>query len=173
MSKLTGQLVSLRAIEPEDLDVLYNIENNQTYWEVSNTQAPYSRYILKQYIENSHLDIYEAKQLRFVVEDKKKNLVGMIDLFDYNPQHLRAGVGVLIDKKHQEKGYATEAIQLLNNYAFSILNLKQLYANISTDNKKSILLFEKLGYQKTGIKKDWIFSNKTFKDVAFYQLIHA
>ncbi|NJB83307.1 GNAT family N-acetyltransferase [Wenyingzhuangia aestuarii] len=172
MSKLTGNLIKLRALEPEDLEFLYHIENNEAYWEVSSTQTPYSRYLLKQYLENSHLDIYEAKQLRFAIENKQHNIVGMIDLFDFSPQHLRAGIGVLIDQTHQQKGYATEAIKLLNNYAFSSLNLRQLYANIATDNKNSIQLFEKLGYQNVGVRKDWIFSDGKFKDVAFYQLIH-
>lgn len=172
MGKLTGKNIRLRALEPTDLEFLYNIENNEAYWEVSNTQTPYSRYILKQYLENAHLDIYEAKQLRFAIENKKHQIVGMIDLFDFSPQHLRAGVGILIDQNHQQKGYATEAIKLLNKYAFSFLNLRQLYANITTDNQKSIQLFQKLGYQLIGIRKDWIFSDGDFKDVAFYQLIH-
>lgn len=172
MSKLTGKLIRLRALEPDDLGFLYNIENNEAYWEVSNTQTPYSRYLLKQYLENSHLDIYEAKQVRFAIENNKNQIVGMIDLFDFSPQHLRAGVGVLIDQKHQQKGYATEAIKILNKYAFSSLNLRQLYANIATNNTKSMLLFEKLGYLQVGIRKDWIYSDSDFKDVAFYQLIH-
>jgi len=172
MSKLSGNLIRLRALEPSDLDFLYTLENNEDYWEVSNTQTPYSHYLLKQYIENSHLDIYEAKQLRFVIENNDQEIVGLIDLFDFNPQHIRAGIGVLIDKIHQKKGYATEAIQLVNNYAFSYLNLRQLYANIATDNKESIVIFEKTGYLKTGIQKDWICNNGVFKDVAFYQLIN-
>lgn len=173
MNKLTGNKILLRALEPNDLDFLYDIENNETYWEASGTQTPYSRYLLKQYLENSHLDIYEAKQIRFVIENNLQETVGMIDLFDFNPQHLRAGVGVLIDEKHQYKGYASAAIKILNNYAFTSLNLRQLYANITTDNKKSIHLFEKLGYQKIGIRKNWIYSNNVFKDVAFYQLLNV
>ncbi len=170
MNKLTGSLVKLRALEPEDLNFLYNIENDESYWEVSNTQKPYSRYLLKQYLENSHLDIYEAKQLRFAIENTNNEIVGMVDLFDYSPQHLRAGVGVLIAENYQKKGYATQALQLFHQYAFSHLNIKQLYTNISIDNSTSISLFEKLNYQKVGIRKNWILSNGKFKDVLFYQL---
>lgn len=172
MHKLTGDLLNLRALEPNDLNFLYNIENNEAFWEVSNTLIPYSRYSLKQYIKNSHLDIYEAKQLRLIIENKNQQIIGIIDLFDFDPKHLRAGVGILIDLKHQQKGYATEALKMIGNYAFSFLNLNQLYANISIDNKNSILLFKKLKYQQTGILKNWIFTNNKFKDVLFYQLIN-
>lgn len=170
MNKLNGNLICLRAIEPEDLSFLYNIENDEAFWEASGTQKPFSKYLLKQYIENSHLDIYEAKQIRFIITNKQNIAVGTIDLFDYSPQHLRAGVGILIDPKFQNKGYAKQALLILHQYAFSQLNIKQLYANIAIDNSKSIRLFESLNYEKNGIQKNWILSNNQFKDVAFYQL---
>lgn len=171
MIKLSGTNINLRALEPTDLEFLYEIENNEGYWEISNTQTPYSKFILKQYIENSHLDIYEAKQLRLIIETKNKEVIGAIDLFDFNPQHLRAGIGILISPKNQQKGYAAESIEIICNYAFTYLNLKQLYANINTNNKKSIQLFEKFKFKSIGIRKDWILVNGKFQDVAFYQLI--
>jgi len=104
MMILHGEKVRLRALEPEDLDFLFTTENNTAFWEVSDTQVPFSRFVLKQYLENSHQDIYEAKQLRLVVEETKNSqAIGLIDLFDFNPQHKRAGIGILIhpDIKHK------------------------------------------------------------------------
>ena len=57
----TNQQINLQALDAEDLEFLYQIENNESFWEVSHTQTPFSKYILKQYIENAHLDIFEAK----------------------------------------------------------------------------------------------------------------
>ena len=97
MQALTGKHIHLRALEPDDLDFLYAIENNESFWEVSSTQAPYSRFVLEQYLANAHQDIYEAKQLRLVIVENTTNAcVGIIDLFEYNPQHQRAGIGILI-----------------------------------------------------------------------------
>ncbi len=172
MMKLSNHLIKLRAVEPEDLEFLYGIENNEAHWEVSGTQKPFSKYVLKQYIENSHLDIYEAKQLRFMITNVDDIAVGTIDLFNYMPEHARAGVGILIDEKHQRKGYAKQALLLLHQYAFTQLNLQQLYANIAVDNLKSICLFESLSYQNNGIQKNWILHQKKLKDVAFYQLLN-
>ena len=169
---LCGKKINLRALEPEDLDFLYQIENNESFWEVSHTQTPFSKYILKQYLENAHLDIYEAKQLRLLIEDTStKKQIGMIDLFDFNPQHKRAGIGILIHPNYQQQGFASEALSLLINYTFSFLHLHQLFANITTDNKNSISLFTKHNFEKVGIKKDWIFSEGNFKDEILFQLI--
>lgn len=173
MNTLLGKNIKLRALEKEDLDFLYQIENNESFWQVSNTQTPFSKYMLKLYLENAHLDIYQAKQLRLIIEENSTNLqVGMIDLFDFNPKHKRAGIGILIHPDFQEKGYAFEALSLLINYTFTHLDLHQLYANITEDNSKSISLFEKNNFVKTGIKKDWIFTNNNYKSEILYQLIN-
>ena len=60
-------MVSLRALEPEDVDFLYELENDKALWEISETQAPFSRYLLREFISNAHLDIYQTKQLRLVI----------------------------------------------------------------------------------------------------------
>lgn len=174
MQLLQNDKIKLRALEPEDLVFLFSTENDSDFWEVSSTQTPFSKNILKQYLENAHQDIYEAKQLRLVIVDvKNENNIGLIDLFDFNPQHRRAGIGILILKKYQNKGYAAEALKLFINYAFKKLNLHQIYANIPYDNLKSISLFKKLGFNKIGTKKDWIISDNLFKDVNLYQLINS
>jgi len=173
MQTLQGKHINLRALEPEDLAFLFETENNQDFWEVSHTQTPFSKYLLKQYLENAHQDIYEAKQLRLIIETKEpKQQIGIIDLFDFNPQHKRAGVGILIIKPFQQNGYATEALELLIKYSFTNLQLHQLYANITIDNKKSIQLFTKHNFKEIGIKKDWLFSNNKYKDELLLQLIN-
>ncbi|CAL2084827.1 GNAT family protein [Tenacibaculum sp. 190524A02b] len=173
MQTLKGIHTTLRAIEPEDLSFLFTIENNEAFWEVSHTQTPFSKFLLKQYLENAHLDIYEAKQLRLIIQSNDTlECIGMIDLFDFNPQHKRAGIGILIHPSFQKKGFASEALDLVVTYAFTHLQLHQLYANITTDNIKSLHLFQKKNFKRIGIKKDWIFSQGKFKDEVLFQLIN-
>lgn len=170
--KLQGEHVSLRAIEPEDIDLLYQWENDTENWNVSNTQTPFSRFVLEQYISTSHQDIYNVKQLRLMICDSNKKTVGCIDLFDFDPNHLRAGVGVLIaEKTERKKSYASEALQLLIEYCFLSLNLHQLYCTIGIDNEASVLLFQKHGFQITGIKKQWLRQGSVFKDELMLQKI--
>ncbi|AOW19171.1 GNAT family N-acetyltransferase [Urechidicola croceus] len=173
MKTLTGKHINLRALELADLTFLYTIENDESYWSVSNTQKPFSKFLLQQYLENAHQDIYQAKQLRLLIEESKTtNSVGLIDLFDYEPKHRRAGIGILISPNNENKGYASEALEILINYAFTHLDLHQIHANITEDNIKSIALFEKFGFKKIGLKKDWIFINGKFKNELLYQLIN-
>jgi len=172
MNALENSVIKLRSLEPNDLDFLYRTENNIELWEVSNTLKPFSKYTLQKYIDNAHLDISVAKQVRFVVETHlEKTLVGLIELFDYEPIHMRAGIGIHIVKSEQRKKYAENALQVLIPYCFDILRLNQIYCDISIDNFASIKLFEKSGFKHTGTKKQWLNTEKGFKDVLFYQLI--
>jgi diamine N-acetyltransferase len=174
MITLKGDSIYLRALEPNDLEFVYAMENDQSIWEVSNTQTPYSRFLVKQYLENAHQDIYEAKQLRLAIcQDQDFPAIGLIDLFEFDPKNNRAGVGIVIqgnENRNQKTG--SEALQLLIHYAFYHLNVHQLYANIGTENKASVALFTKFGFQIIGIKKDWNFVNGVYKDEAIFQLIN-
>lgn len=173
MVTLKGKHIYLRALEPEDLGFLSAIENDESLWELSQTQAPYSQYILKQYLANSHQDIYEAKQLRLIISDYDHQPLGMIDLFDFDFKNNRAGVGILIRQdEHRGLGYGKEALQLLINYSFEHLNLHQLYCNILEDNQASIKLFTNQGFEKVGLKKDWVFSHKVYKNEYLFQLLN-
>ncbi len=166
--------VALRAIEPEDIDILYQWENNMELWIVSDTQKPFSRHQLQQYIKGINLDIYQSKELRLMIETEEKNpiLVGMIDLFDFDPYHNRAGVGIMLNKEFEGKGFASQALDLFINYCFKTLGIFQLYCSITENNEKSITLFEKHGFIKTGIRKKWRKIGRTYHDELFYQLIN-
>jgi diamine N-acetyltransferase len=174
MTTLTGNTIYLRALEPEDLEFIYAIENNESVWEVSNTQTPYSRFLIRQYLENAHQDIYEAKQLRLAICLRDTfEAIGLIDLFDFDPKNNRAGVGIVIsNESNRNSGIGSEALQLVINYAFNQLQLHQLYANIGSDNEISKQLFTKFGFQKIGTKKDWIKVDNIFKDEILFQLIN-
>lgn len=171
MNVLENLHISLRAPEPGDLDLLYIWENNSAIWRISGTLAPFSRNVLKQYLEQAGKDIYEMKQQRLIIQVKESHRpVGAIDLFDFDPHHHRAGVGILVaDPSDRRKGYAREALETLVKYCSDILNLHQLYCNIEADNEASIALFKGLGFEEAGRKKDWIFTGKAYNDELLFQ----
>lgn len=173
MTTLKGEHILLRALEPSDLDFLYLLENDESLWEVSNTIAPYSRFILNEYLENSHRDIYDVKQLRLVIcKNDDKHPTGFIDLYDFEPKHRRVGVGIVIlNEGDRRKGYAAEALKLTCNFAFHHLNVHQVFAGITEGNDGSIKLFENEGFERNGTKKDWISASGKFKSEYIYQLI--
>lgn len=172
MALLETNSIQLRALEPDDLALLYTWENNSEWWEMGNTLNPYSKYILREYIVNSEKSIYENKQLRLMITLKHSGVtVGMADLYEYEPHHNRAGVGILIDKEYQKQNYATEALEMLIPYCFDFYQMNSLFAHVMPDNTASIHLFEKLGFQKGGVLKQWVRRKNQYSDVIVYQLL--
>jgi diamine N-acetyltransferase len=159
----------LRALEPEDLEVLERIENDVEYWPYSNQTEPFSRYTLKHYINQQTQDIFEVKQKRFVISAALKKALGFIDLFDFEPLHRRAGVGVFVLEEYRDQGVAATAIRLLHIFVKEQLNLKNLYANVAKENSRSVKLFTAAGYEAVGIKKDWNFYRGAYHDEVLYQ----
>ena len=170
--KLEYGKVRFRALEPDDLDLLFEWENDAEIWDVSNTLEPFSRYVLAKYIKESQRDIFESKQIRMIIETHDGKAVGAVDLFDFDPFHMRAGVGILIhNKTDRHQGYAADALVLLCQYATNYLRLHQLYATINEENQSSIQLFTNNGFKLCGTKKDWINTMEGWKAELMFQKI--
>ncbi len=173
MVSLKGKHIYLRALEPEDLDFVYEIENDTSLWALSDTQTPYSRFLIKQYLENAQQDIFEAKQLRLAICTLEGIAIGLIDVFDFDIKNKRAGIGILIkDEVNRYKGFGKEALDLLVTYCFKTLHLHQVYANISETNSASLNLFENNGFKKIGLKRDWSFDGQQFSNEYMLQRIN-
>jgi diamine N-acetyltransferase len=171
MNTLKGKNIFLRALELEDIDYLFSIENNEKYWSISDSQIPFSKYLLNRYLKNSDMDIYEAKQLRLVIADFQNITIGLIDLFDIDFKNNRAGVAIIINEKMRSKGFAKEALELLIKYSKTHLSLHQLYCNILEDNTHSVNLFKSVEFKQVGLKKDWIKFDGKYKNELLLQLI--
>jgi diamine N-acetyltransferase len=173
---MDGLKVSLRALEPDDVEILYKWENNRSIWHLSNNITPLSRFTLEQYVMSAGQDIFSTRQVRMMIDlvnpENGIKTIGSIDLFEFEPAHQRAGVGILILEGFRGKGYASESLELLINYAFETLQLHQLFANISTDNHESIRLFESKGFRLIGVKKEWNRIRNNWQDESMFQLIH-
>lgn len=175
MITLQGQHIFLRALEPEDLEFVYAVENDENIWEVSNTQTPYSKFLIRQYLKNAKQDIYEAKQIRLAIcKIDTAKAIGLIDLFDFDAKNKRAGIGIIIQNEtNRNQGSGKEALDLLVNYAFQKLQLHQVYANIGANNEASLKLFSTFGFQKIGVKKEWNLLNGKYHDELIFQLINS
>jgi len=169
---MIGKKILLRALEPTDIDTILLWENDQRLWHLSNTLAPFSRFTIEQYIQYAKEDLYTAKQLRLMIDDSSTGeTVGCIDLFEFDPSNKRAGVGILIDESHREKGFASEALSMIIQYAFDQIQLHQLFCNIGKDNKASIQLFKQNGFVQIGVKKEWNLIHGEWEDEILFQLI--
>ncbi len=162
---LENETIRLRALEIKDLDVLYKWENNPDNWKVSHTVAPYSRQVLMQYIHEI-TDVYTDKQLRLIIERKDDRAVlGAVDLFDCDFKNKRAGIGILIaEPAHRGQGYASAVLHILLAYCFDTLTFHTVYCNILADNGVSLALFDKFGFERIGLKKEWTWHEGRFHD---------
>ncbi|QHL88764.1 GNAT family N-acetyltransferase [Nibribacter ruber] len=172
MPLLQTDRIYLRAPEPSDLDFLYLFENDTALWPVSLSVAPFSKDMLRQYLDNALSDIYATRQLRFMVcLQESGKVIGTIDLFDFEPLHQRAGLGIALVAEHRGRGYGQEALELLVDYARQTLQLHQLYCSVAVSNMGSRRMFELAGFTQIGIKRDWLKKNNGWEDVAEYQKV--
>lgn len=162
----------LRAPEPEDLDCMLQFENTPSLWEVSNATGPYSRFYLKQYIESNKNDLYVDNQLRLMIESPEKKVVGIIDIFNFEPFHNRVEVGIVIADHSRRQGIGLLALELLTKHCFDYLGIHQLYAFIDVTNEACRRLFQKGGFEECALLKDWMRTGKTYRDVVMVQRLN-
>ena len=164
-------LIHLRAIEPEDLDLLYRIENDVKLWNVGITNVPYSRYTLHDYVANASYDIYTDRQVRMMVENDQHEVVGVVDLVSFDPSNRRAEVGLIILNAFRRQGYGSSALEAVMEYALNVVHLHQLYAYVDASNEASLRLFQKMNYQSSATIKDWLFDGRKYRDVVLMQRV--
>ena len=170
MVELEGNYINLRPLVLEDLAFLYTIENDESLWELSQVQTPFSKDVLQTYLETAHNDIKLLKQLRLVITSKTNEPIGFIDLFDFDAHNKHAGVSIVLTEPYREKGYGKDALSLLMDYSFKDLGLYQLYSNILEGNTASIRLFESVGFEKVGLKKNGVSLKDAIKMNIYFNL---
>lgn len=164
--------IHLRAVEPEDLELLYRIENDPSFWRYGSTTVPYSRYALRQYLTQTQNDLFADRQIRFVIEHSDGQALGLADLCNFDPQHLRAEISLAVLPEHQGQQVGQMAVERLWDFAVN-QHLRQLYAIIAISNKPATRLFERLGFRPASVLKDWIRDGECFVDACLWQRLNV
>jgi diamine N-acetyltransferase len=153
---LKGDKIFLRAVEPSDATKLMLWENNPKHWKVTDTEVPFSLHGIQQLIEQQQ-HIRSTGQLRLMIcLAESEEPVGAIDLYDADFRHGKAAVGILIgEESDRNKGYASESLSLLIDFARDFLDLHNLYCSVQANNLESLTLFDKAGFIRVGLRKEW------------------
>ena len=159
--------VTLRMPKLLDLDQLLLWENNLKNSLFSDNPIFYTKEQIEEFL-TSDQDIFLNLQMRFMI-DSSGSAVGYIDLFEYDMVNSRAGVGIFIDEKFRNMGIATKALSLLKSICIKDYFISNLHANILHTNKASIQLFKRAGFNKNGVKENWIRTENSMLDVWFFQ----
>ena len=168
---IENDLIKLRCAEPDDAGQIYSWENDRDVWRVSGTHAPYSRFQIEQFLL-SDTDLAANKQLRLMIVANETSLtIGCIDIYDYDAINERASLGILIDKRFRQQGYAKASLALCIDYLFHDLLLHQVHCSIDALNTESQQLFTDSGFELCGQRKEWIKTADGYLDEFEYQMI--
>lgn len=160
----------LRPLEPDDVALLYDLENDMELWTAGYTNVPYSRDVLRRYIEQGTFDIYRDRQMRLLAVNEDDEVVGVVDLFNYEPQHNRAELGLVILRPFRHKGYGQELVRRMMDYGRRVIHLHQIYAAVAVDNEASLRMFRSMGFRSTVTLREWLFDGEKYTDVILLQL---
>ena len=163
--------IRLRAMEPEDLDLLYHVENDPDVWDVGITNVPYSRYLLHDYVSSTTGDIYADRQLRLIIEltGDAPTAIGIADIINFDPRHRRAELGIVIAKPFRHLGHAAATIAALVRYGRQVLHLHQLYVVIAVTNTPVVTLFLNAGFAETARLHHWLYDGTNYYDALVLQ----
>lgn len=174
--------IRLRAVEPDDAHAMWEIESDKDSWRSNGMMAPFSMFNLREYAVNYDADPFTAGQIRMMAElvdedgksdtpseDNHERLVGIVDLFQISSRNRTAFVGIYVRPQFREKGYASDMLKKLEEYAKIYLNLRILAAKVAVGNAASIRLFESTGYGLCGCLRSWMVSGDKVFDVNLYQ----
>lgn len=171
---LRGEKLSLRAVEPADLDLLFMLENDADRRQSSFTTAPASRQMIWQYINDYQADIFAEKQLRLIICDNADgSAIGSIDISDFDARDRRGFVGICLLESKRGQGFGSEALALLCDYARLTLGMHQLAAVIAIDNEASKALFDAAGFVTAGRLRSWLRTANHYTDVLLYQKLFS
>lgn len=171
--------VSLRAVEPSDVDMLYIWENDREVWPCGATRAPLSRHQLWEYANNYDSNPFASGQLRLIIEitatgtDTDNPLpipCGTVDLYDIDPVNSRAMVGIMVIPRWRNLGIAAQALLQTEEYCRHTLGLAILASEVASDNLPSANLFGNSGgYTLVGQRPLWYRRGDTFVPSLLYQ----
>ena len=162
-------LIRLRPVEPEDLQLLYDIENSPELWDAEESDAPYSKYALRSYIAAME-SVHACGQLRLVAEEAATGRpVGLADLNAYSPRDAHAEVGIAILAEMRGRGYGAAALARLEEIAADRLRVHTLLARVGEGNTLSQRLFLGAGYIRTATLCGWHYTRGAYEDVLLFQ----
>lgn len=162
---IEGERLYLRGVTADDVNETYLrwMHDPEVMQYLESRFQPHSLSSLHEFVTQMQHD-RDQLFLAIVLKDKDRH-IGNIKLGPINWIHRFADIGLLIGEKDcWGKGYATEAIQLLTQYAFNALNLHHLTAGCYATNMGSARAFLKAGWVEEGRRKSYFYSAGKYVD---------
>jgi RimJ/RimL family protein N-acetyltransferase len=161
---IEGKRVRIRALEKTDIDEIMKWVNDPEVTSTLVIRYPSSRYEEEKWIEKM-LEATDARNKFFALETKDGIYLGGIGLHNINWESGNAEVGIVIGKKeYWSKGYGTDAMMTLLNFAFNQMNLHRIYLRVFDFNPRGIRSYEKCGFKKEGVLRNDLYTSGEYHD---------
>lgn len=161
---LEGHSVYLRTVSLNDTDLYYSKLFDPYTRRLTGTQATFTREQIHSYLDKKTQDTSTSILLFIALKDSDE-VIGDIALQSIDHLNRNATIRISIDsKENRGKGYGTEAINLLLEHAFGIMNLHRIELNVFTFNEKAYKVYEKIGFKKEGVQRDALFYDHEYHD---------
>lgn len=162
---LKGTLVYLRPFEPEDADWWWrSINNDEEGRRLTGTQVAFTKAQIAAYIERQAGD--DTRVSFAVVRQEDDALVGEVVLNEIHRSNRSANFRVYVEASHTGRGYGTEAIRLMLDHGFGMLNLHRIELDVYTINERAAHVYEKLGFRREGVKRqNWYYGHPYYDSV--------
>lgn len=155
----TGENLTLRAIQPEDI-VIFDSLDDEILRNMDSLYFPRSANNMREWVEE-HL---EKDEFRFIAVDRDNNIVGMIETFDCDRKNGTFGYYLAVFEPYRGKGFAKEMILMVLHFFFLELAYQKVNTTVYSFNYPSIRLHEKLGFIKEGQLRKIIFTKGAYYD---------
>ena len=165
-----GNLIVLRALEPEDNSMLLELINDpETESMIGGKSWPVSALQQSQWLERQTND----NVFRCAIADRKSNAaLGTLIINDIDRQNGTAQIHIKMAKAEgRGKGYGTDAIRTGVEYAFKEMRLHCIYAIVLSTNVISQRLFTKCGFKQEGILRSRSFKGGKYVDAYSYSIL--
>lgn len=161
---LQGRVVTLRALETEDLDFVRDLINDP---EVESTIVGWSWPKPRKEQEQWFMDyVNSEKKVRYIIETVAEGRVGITGLRNIDWKNGSAsGAGIRIRKDVQSKGLATDAYMTLFRYAFEELRLHRINTSAFEDNVPSLRFLEKCGCKREGLQREAVYKGGRYRNL--------
>lgn len=153
--------IKLRTLEKEDLTFLHKLFNNPNIMMYWFSESYMSMELLKNNYEKNQDN---PRNREFLLTNDIEERLGFVGLYAIEQRHRNAEFAIILDPRHQGKGYASKATQLAMDYAFTVLNLHKLYLIVDKANEKAVHIYEKAGFQTEGEMVEHFFIDGDYHD---------
>ncbi len=169
---LLGERVYLRPLEREDLPLICKWANDPEIRALTGEVTPMSRAGAEEWFERVRTD---RDRVWFIVALKENDRpIGEAGLLRMFPAWRTTDLSIIIGEKDAwDKGYGSEAVRLLLDYAFGAMNVHRVAVGVVDFNERAIRFYEKAGFRREGVQRDGYYHNHAYHDFVMLSILEG